>query len=215
METKHKLLLPALLQRGWDDACGRLAPFRKSEYYELLMTAYADLRVDRLYQSTLHGPGHIERVMLLGALIARNESLSPADARLLLRCCACHDLGRVNDLADAEHGARSAAMLASEAFAYARADLPDRDLPILYAAVAAHSVSDRRRREMGERYGVAPTDFARYGEIAACLKDADNLDRVRLHDLDPSHLRHEESLALIPLAEALYRKYRQLADSRA
>ena len=98
-------------------------------------------------------------------------------------------------------------MLASDAFAYARADLPDRDLPILYAAVAAHSVSDKRRGEMGERYGVAPTDFARYGEIAACLKDADNLDRVRLHDLDPSHLRHEESLALIPLAEALYLQF--------
>jgi len=213
METRDKLLLPTLLESGWDDERGRLTPFRKSPYYEQLMTAYADLRVDLLYQSGLHGPGHIERVLLLGALIARNEGLSPADARLLLRCCAYHDLGRVDDWEDPEHGARSASMLASEAFAFARQALSTAELPILYAAVAAHSRSGKHRCELGERYGVSPADFTRYEEIAACLKDADNLDRVRLHDLDPSRLRHEESLALIPLAEELYRKYRELAGS--
>ena len=143
---KKELLLPALLQSGWDCERGLLAPLRKSDYYELLMTAYADLRVDTLYQSGLHGPGHIERVLLLGALIARNEGLSPADTRLLLRCCAYHDLGRVDDWEDPDHGARSASMLASEAFAFARQDLSEAELPILYAAVAAHSRSGKRRK---------------------------------------------------------------------
>ena len=207
MSKDRRLRIPALLERGWDGSAGQLAALRQSEYYELLTDAYRELRTDTLYSSHLHGVGHIERVILLGALIARNEGFSRHDAMLLLRCCAYHDLGREDDGEDPGHGERSAKKLASAYFDFARRDLTAADLPILYAAVAAHSMSDKRRGETGLRYGVSDGDRARYEEIAACLKDADNLDRVRLGDLDPSHLRHEGSLALVPFAEELYREY--------
>ena len=207
MSKDRKLRIPALLESGWDGRAGQIAALRKSEYYALLTDAYTQLRADTLYDSHLHGVGHIERVILLGALIARNEGFSRHDAVLLLRCCAYHDLGREDDGEDPGHGERSAKKLASAYFDFARRDLTAADLPILYAAVAAHSMSDRQRGETGRRYGIPDGDLARYEEIAACLKDADNLDRVRLGDLDPSHLRHEMSLALVPFAEELFQAY--------
>ena len=46
-----------------------------------------------------------------------------------------------------------------------------------------------------------------YLELMACLKDADNLDRVRVDDLDVSHLRHRISVDLAPFAKVLYARY--------
>ena len=40
--------------------------------------------------------------------------------------------------------------------------------------------------------------------LASLLKDADGLDRVRLGDLDPRYLRHEESKTMVPFAERLF-----------
>ncbi len=37
------------------------------------------------------------------------------------------------------------------------------------------------------------------------LKDSDGLDRARLYDLDPSFLRHSETLRWVDAAEELYR----------
>jgi hypothetical protein len=44
------------------------------------------------------------------------------------------------------------------------------------------------------------------------LKDADGLDRARLHDLDPSYLRHRETRRWLKQADLLYRATRRLQD---
>jgi hypothetical protein len=41
-------------------------------------------------------------------------------------------------------------------------------------------------------------------ELAALLKDADGLDRVRLYDLDPSCLRNPKAVAMVPFAQRLF-----------
>jgi hypothetical protein len=40
--------------------------------------------------------------------------------------------------------------------------------------------------------------------LTALLKDADGLDRVRLGDLDPRYLRHEQARSMVGFAERLY-----------
>jgi len=40
--------------------------------------------------------------------------------------------------------------------------------------------------------------------LAALLKDADGLDRVRLGDLDPRRLRHDQARSMVPFAQALF-----------
>jgi len=41
--------------------------------------------------------------------------------------------------------------------------------------------------------------------LAALLKDADGLDRVRLGDLDPRYFRHKEARGMVKFARQLYR----------
>ena len=204
------LVVPVLLKGAWVGESSRLSAFIKSSYYDELCTAYDQLRLDRLYRSHVHGQGHIERVMLLSALIAWHEKLSPYNTRLLLLCASYHDIGRVNDAVDPGHGARSAKMLQDIDFAMQTAFVKPGQLPIVCAAIAAHSLPGSRRLETGRGYGVRDEDMARYELIAVCLKDADNLDRVRIHDLDPNRLRRSCSVKLVKHAQRIYEEYRKI-----
>lgn len=72
------------------------------------------------------------------------------------------------------------------------AGLTEADFPAIQAAVTAHS---------------APKDVLRHSEhwpLIALLKDADGLDRVRLGDLDPRCLRHDEAHHMVDFAHALF-----------
>jgi hypothetical protein len=72
------------------------------------------------------------------------------------------------------------------------AGLTETDFPAIQAAVTADS---------------APKDVMRDHErwpLIALLKDADGLDRVRLGDLDPRYLRHDEAHDQVDFAHALF-----------
>lgn len=88
-----------------------------------------------------------------------------------------------------------------------RDSLNSQDQRILLAVIAVHSHSDQDMFRIGQKYQVADENMTRYLKLASCLKDADNLDRVRLHDLDTSRLRHHSSVDLVPFAESLFHKY--------
>lgn len=203
-----KPILPDLLNSAWETFYEMLARFKKTTYYSQLMDAYKSLDRSVLYESTLHGPGHIERVMLLGALIAWRVSLNEVDTQLLLTACSYHDIGRMHDGIDDDHGRRSAKELREMSHLIPQT-LTGYDLRILFAIITAHSLPGADRHDIGVRYHIPAEQKDRYLELAACLKDADNLDRVRLGDLDVSHLRHEESIDLAPFAKELYAKYTQ------
>ena len=199
--------IPELLASDWAAGNKMLSQFRQTAYFPSLIRAYETLDREALYKSRFHGPDHIERVLLLGAIIAWKEALGEADTRLLLLACSYHDIGRVNEYRDNAHGARSAEKLQGSAFAETLAALADQEKRILCAAVEAHCLPGAMRTAIGEKYGIEAGEMERYQELAACLKDADNLDRVRLGDLDASRLRHESGKELVPFAEALYREY--------
>jgi hypothetical protein len=62
------------LKRGVFDGVAEVAELKKSRCYDLLLHSYDRLQTGRLYESAYHGPGHIGRVMLLGAIIAMNNA---------------------------------------------------------------------------------------------------------------------------------------------
>ena len=71
--------------------------------------------------------------------------------------------------------------------------------------VSDYHVSDHIERVMfAEDYGVADEQMDLCRRVCRALKDADNLDRVRIHDLDTNYRRFPKSKSLEKTAEAIY-----------
>jgi len=162
------------------------------------------LKKDSLYQSYIHGLGHIERVLLFGGLIAMKNQCDEADTRLLLTACSYHDIGRVDDSLDDDHGKRSAEKLPSVI------SLPAEDMAFVQAAIYAHSINDTHMQDVIRNYGIY--DKQRALNIARMLKDADALDRVRVCDLDPRFLRFPSSCQYVDFATILFKSYEKTAN---
>ncbi|MGI6652975.1 MAG: HD domain-containing protein [Christensenellales bacterium] len=176
-----------------------LAGLQATPYEDVLRRMAQSIRLDRLFHSRLHGVGHISRVMVLGALLAQRAQLDEDVTRLLMYACAYHDVGRVDDSVDDEHGLRAALQVEE------LTGLAGQPLHCLQAAVEAHSRPDERMGDVLTKYGVADVAYA--WPLAKLLKDADGLDRVRLDMLDPSYLRHAFTPPLENTAWVLWRHY--------
>lgn len=192
---------------AWAKENARIEKLMKSEYGELLIKAYNALDTSVLYQSRIHGCGHIERTMLFGAFISQALELSAHECRMLLLCCSYHDIGRSNDFRDNEHGNVAAKKLMASNMKRKFSGYSAEDFKIMQAAITLHSMSDKEIDKVAHRYGLEPRSMDRYYRIAKCLKDSDNLDRVRLHDLDTKHLRHAESVDMVSDAQWIYDAY--------
>lgn len=192
----------------WANENARIGRLMKSEYGALLRQAYKMLDTSVLYQSRIHGSGHIERTMLLGAMIAQALELSAHECRMLLLCCSYHDIGRSNDFRDNEHGNVAAKKLMSPNMKQKFRGYSAEDFKIMQAAITLHSTSDKEIDNVARRYGLGEHNVERYYRIAKCLKDSDNLDRVRLHDLDTKHLRHRESIDMVSDAQWIFDIYK-------
>ena len=96
--------MPDILESTWEDSAGIMREFRTTSYCQKVLNLYGKLRTEELYQSSLHGQGHIERVILLGGVLVWKESLPDLETSMLLAACAYHDIGRINDGVDREHG---------------------------------------------------------------------------------------------------------------
>ena len=142
--------------------------------------------------SHLHGRGHTARVMVWAAVLTRGtEWFEP-----VVWAAACHDLRRQDDGADPEHGFRAGAWVRTRLPQMLRE--PPADLERIARACDWHVCPDRR----------SGWDHP----VLWLLKDADGLDRVRLHNLDPSYLRHRETRRWLKQADLLYRATRRLQD---
>ena len=197
---EHGSIMQQLLEENrWDKYQPLMDRLRKSEYWPDFEYALAHLNRDALYVSSVHGEDHIERVLLHGAFCAMEDHLDHRDTELLLNACSYHDVGRINDDLDPEHGRRSAEQLE------ALTGCSGEDLLLMQAAVDAHSRSDRFLERTIRSY--QPEDYPRALRLAQLLKDADGLDRVRLDDLDPGRLRRRASMERVDFALYLYARY--------
>lgn len=198
----HSPLLSLLSASDWGVYQSLIDQLQGWVLYPLLLRTLDELDVGALFESKIHGVGHIERTICHGAMCAQAEGLSPEDTRLLLLSCAYHDVGRIDDSLDELHGHRSALELGR------LTGCTGEDLRIMQAAVDAHSRADALLLSTVESYH--PADFQRAVTIATLLKDADGLDRVRIWDLNPDYLRREASRSRAGFAKELYCRYQAL-----
>lgn len=176
-----------------------LAPLKNWELYPVFEYYLTNLRKEYLYHSHIHGLAHIERVLLFGAILAMETGCNEADTRLLLTACSYHDIGRMDDSVDDDHGRRSSEMLPSFL------PLSGESMAIVQASIYAHSVSDARMDDVLSQFFIP--DRNRGLQIAKLLKDADALDRIRVALLDPNYLRFQCSHHYIDFSTRLFRYY--------
>jgi HD superfamily phosphodiesterase len=130
----------------------------------------------------IHGIGHVTRVRTHALALAREMGADSVTTRAIERACAWHDIGRVNDDVDPSHGQRSVGRTVQLGLHEGE---PIEVVRCALFAVRWHSVEDRAGLEAAR---AAPDpDTAEF--VFSILKDADGLDRVRINDLDPRHLR--------------------------
>ena len=197
---EQKSIMQQLLEDNqWDIFQPLMDRVRQWEYWPDFEYALAHLKRDALYTSAVHGEGHIERVLLHGAFCAMEDRLDRRDTLLLLNACSYHDVGRINDWLDAEHGHRSAEKLAD------LTGYSGQDLIIMQAIVDAHSRPDEELEKTLRSY--QPEDYARTLRLAELLKDADGLDRVRIHNLSTRYLRRPASVERADFAMYLFSRY--------
>lgn len=141
-----------------------------------------------MHDSYLHGVGHMARVFVLQELICDGlQTQGVAVNRTATRYGAmAHDVGRVDDGPDVQHGRRSAAWMKD----HLAEKMSPEDLDVATYIVHWHVPPDSEAPVMTTELQV--------------LKDADGLDRVRLGDLDPSYLRTDVAKGLVKTAQKLY-----------
>lgn len=150
------------------------------------------------HDSYIHGVDHMARVFILQELICDQLEVQGIQVnREAVRWAAmAHDVGRVDDGLDLEHGRRSAEWIRND---FAKRIPPD-VLDVVTYIVHWHVPSDSEAPVMTIELQV--------------LKDADALDRVRINDLDTRYLRTDAATSFVPVAEELFNLYEaQDADS--
>jgi uncharacterized protein len=134
-------------------------------------------------EESIHGPAHWKRVVRLALELARREG---GDLLVAALFGACHDVARVHDGRDFEHGPRAAKQV--HRTIATRLDLRDDQLNCLLEAVLRHTDGDVSRD---------PT-------LGACW-DADRLDLVRIgFDVDLA-LLSTRTAGLVEVQEAAAR----------
>ena len=140
--------------------------------------------------------------LLLCALVRQaQQRFSERETELLLIACGYHDIGRINDYRDEHHGRRAADMLPG----IPGLGVSAAEIACIQSAVATHSTNDQKIDAFAKAYGVTAENEELCRRLCRGLKDADNLDRVRIGDLDTRHLRFSESKHMKPAAEAICR----------
>ena len=146
------------------------------------------------HPSRLHGQAHVSRVMVHAFRLLDVTGLTE-EAPRLWAAVYLHDIARTHDGVCYRHGGdamKKFDTLPEVRALFARGGVVEGDYAHIHTAVVHHSLP----KELDRSHP--------HWRLASLLKDADGLDRVRLGDLDPRFLRHEESLGMVAFAEALF-----------
>ena len=147
-----------------------------------------------VHQSSIHGQGHVARVMVHAFRLLRATGHHDETTRLWA-AVFLHDLARTHDGHCQVHGGNAWKRFETEECLQRRvalAGITAEEHAVIATAVTMHSKSEDLER----------TDP--HWRLTALLKDADALDRVRIWDLDPSYLRFKESRGMVGFAKELF-----------
>jgi len=149
-----------------------------------------------IHESTLHGRLHTYRVMCHVLVLGKRMNLYP---QTTLAFCAAfvHDMARKHDGFCLMHGPRAARIKVPEfSSLFEKYGLSRDDIGAISTAVSNHS----QFVEISKKHP--------HYLVAALLKDADALDRVRLgnDNLNPRFLRLSATSGLLPFSHQLYER---------
>lgn len=147
----------------------------------------------------IHGYLHMKRVLNLTLTLAQLKKLNQSETFLLCLIAKYHDVGRLNDYEDYEHGIRSWKKVKD---ILEVADLQSDYKHIVKFVIETHNIGDQRAAKKLKNSPIKDKDKELAWKLYSTFCDADNLDRVRINDLDPSYLRLEESKKLVLYAKA-------------
>ncbi len=147
----------------------------------------------------IHALSHTKRVLLLCLLISYLEKYAQEDKVILCMAAIYHDIGRLTDGYDPDHGMASYDKVLEEKLTVA--DNPQ-DAEMLRFIVQNHAIPDQSAYKKLGRYDIDDVD--RTWRLYDAFKDADGLDRVRINDLNPEYLRTPSAHRLLMLAHQLY-----------
>ena len=137
----------------------------------------------------IHGVGHVTRVLIWSAILADRITMQSAIRHEeLLWAASTHDVGRLDDGTDRGHGTRSAAWITG-CLVEKRPAARDVDIGFVAELSTWHEIPDHEIRRMSLELLI--------------LKDADGLDRVRIHDLDVRRQRTQHAARLESAAQRL------------
>ena len=136
----------------------------------------------------IHGLAHERRVRVHAMAIAEALGADDRILRVMDRASAWHDIGRRHDGVDAAHGELSVRRVDGLGLADGE---PSDLLDLESFVIRYHAMDDR----LGLDAAAGQPDPAAAELALKIFKDADGLDRVRIHDLDVEHLRFGVSRA--------------------
>lgn len=146
----------------------------------------------------IHGVTHAERVLFLVLAISHMEDISKEDKEILISAAKYHDIGRGHDSTCFDHGVYSYKKM--KKMGLLNETTPEDEELIKYI-VENHCIDDEAAYDDVKNYDIRDSEHAMY--LLDMLKDADNLDRVRIKDLDISYLRTNSAKRLVPIAYEL------------
>ncbi|MGE0446712.1 MAG: hypothetical protein AB7P99_15915 [Vicinamibacterales bacterium] len=149
-----------------------------------------------VHPSRIHGQSHVARVMVHAFRLIEATGWVE-EAPRLWAAVYLHDLARTHDGLCYRHGGDAMKQFGGRDDLrplFAQGGVVEDDYPFIHTAVVHHSLP----KELDRTHP--------HWRLAALMKDADGLDRVRLGDLDPRYLRHEPSAGMVDFAESLYRR---------
>lgn len=174
------------------DVATFIGEINSSPYLRLLMEQL-ELIENMIFPCTAaHGKLHTSKVILFAYYLAIKNDLDENDLHLLLKAARYHDMGRTDDSDNLCHGVSGA-----DCFIKNESEKDDTGDKIITFLIEAHSVPDEMMPHILAAKGLPVTGL--YIKMASLLKDADALDRFRLHirALDTRYLRFEESRRMI------------------
>lgn len=183
-----------------------LSIIKNSGKWHLFEESMSDIKEELLFKSDLHGISHNERVAIFAFAIGILENLNDNDLKILLEAAKYHDIGRINNGIDGNHGIRSAKKIDSIGL-----ELDDEEIELLKTICICHSSDDKKFEEIFESNNIK--DVNRCRVLANILKDADALDRVRLprtRILDARYLRTESARRMTAGAYELFYNYNEV-----
>lgn len=159
-----------------------------------------DIKPDLFHKSHgIHGVTHGERVLFLALAISHMEDINERDRSIIVEGAKYHDIGRDHDTTCLNHGAYSYEKMKNLGLLDG---LSCEEKELIRYIIENHCIDDDEAYENVKDYDLEDSYHAM--GLLNILKDADNLDRVRINDLDTSYLRTDSAKKLVGIAYELY-----------